>query len=212
MAATDLFQDVRAQLLADKKKTAALTVLLCILIGVIGRALMPSPSPINAPATAAATPGVHPIVPVPEADLASPNPRTPPGPSIDGSHRTVSIELMPRDLARDVFSPSSWSLFPADAVPSSRSAASQPAAAFWGNVMRAAADYQALRHEERVTLARELAELHLQSTLTGLQPLAYVSGRLVREGDTVSGFEVVRIDDRRIVLARSGLTYDLTMR
>jgi len=54
-------------------------------------------------------------------------------------------------------------------------------------------------------------ELRLQSTMTGRSPLAYISGRLVREGDVLRGFAVVKIDDRRVILRKAGLDHQLSM-
>ncbi len=47
--------------------------------------------------------------------------------------------------------------------------------------------------------------------MTGQVPLAYISGRLVREGDRVEGFSVVQIRDRQVMLRKSGATRVLNM-
>src|SRR5262249_29522603 len=151
MAASGMIQDFKAQLMADKKKTAALGILSCVLLAVVGRALWPAGSePPLVPSGAVAGPlpisGPGPVTPRPEslgmAPAVSAPPRSPSSPMDESSRRVVFIDNLPRELARDVFNPSSWSLFPTASVARDRHGTSQPAEAFWESLMRAASEYR----------------------------------------------------------------------
>ena len=83
---------------------------------------------------------------------------------------------------------------------------------FWDQLaksMAARAD-QIKEHRARVeTLRAEAATLKVQSTLMGASPKALVNGRLVGIGDVVASFRVTRIEARRIVVEREGITFAL---
>ena len=56
----------------------------------------------------------------------------------------------------------------------------------------------------------KISRLVLQSTMIGPVSSAYISGRLVHEGDKIGDFSVVKIETRRVTLSFSGVTRSLT--
>lgn len=129
--------------------------------------------------------------------------------------RAVSVKDMPRSLRRDIFAASSWSAFPPEAGLASEGDDSQDASqagpSLWQQMREAVQERRERREKDMEELAAELAELHLQSTMTGPAPTAYISGRLVHEGDTIEGFSVVRIEDKGVQLRKRGITKSLNM-
>ena len=56
-----------------------------------------------------------------------------------------------------------------------------------------------------------VAEMRLQSTVRGPEPLATINGSVVRVGDVILGFSVERIGVRFVVLDHAGRRFVLTM-
>src|SRR2546428_599293 len=63
-----------------------------------------------------------------------------------------------------------------------------------------------------VPAARPAATPTMQPVLTGREPLAYISGHLVRPGDRYAGFSIVRIEERRVLVEKYGQIHELVMR
>jgi hypothetical protein len=132
--------------------------------------------------------------------------------------RSVDTGDLPRVLERDLFNTNAWSKFPsaggADAAAGSAGAAASGADSP-GAVLQQLTDvlsrFQETRKGEAERVDSDLAALQIQSTMTGPTPMAYISGRLVREGDVISGFTVVHIGDRRVSVRKLGLTRELHM-
>lgn len=232
MTASNLMETFRAQIVADKKKFAVLGGLFCVLCVIIGRAVFSGsqPEPARASLRPAQVTAPERITPIPEPRKAKgPEstqgvaPPTPVALTADGSagrgqngnparrKRIASIEGLRPELARDLFTTSNWNQFPLVSAPEAGPASSRKAREFWGNVLQAASENRKLCRDEAAALARELAELHLQSTLTGPSASAYISGRLVHEGDNFAGFSVVQIKERKVVLRKFGQVHELKM-
>ncbi|MBI5765117.1 MAG: hypothetical protein HZA51_16500 [Planctomycetes bacterium] len=216
----------KAQAAADPKKSAVLGILFCILLVICGKQFLgKGGSESTAPATAAAapapvaqaqkpvsqTPSISPtdVTPVPvdstpAHDKAATAP--PPKPS-----KTAVADDLPRKPARDLFTLQNWSAYAPTFGVADSTAKGAPRSEFWSNIAKAADEYRDARRQEAQALAKDLAELKLQSTLTGANPSAYISGHLVHEGDTLSGFYVARIEERRVLLTKSSYTYVLAM-
>lgn len=58
----------------------------------------------------------------------------------------------------------------------------------------------------------QAAQLHLQSILMGPTPKVMVDGRLLKEGDVVAGFRVVKITARGILLERDGSKFEVAFK
>lgn len=218
----------KQQLLADKKKTAVLGVLLLVLIVVVLKTFVASGDPDAAvadpPSAVAAPPApVTPIVSPAIVALASSTAaqsacggvaqREPP--PEDEPLKVVRVADLPRTLERDLFVPTQWSRYESNRgvlAGSGDGATSQPApSVFWTALVGGMKDYHAIRQREAGEITQELSTLILQSTMTGPQPLAYISGRLVHEGSEINGFVVIRISDRRVLVRKYGQTRTLTM-
>ncbi len=60
-------------------------------------------------------------------------------------------------------------------------------------------------------LQNQAAKLKLQTTVMGPNASALVNGELVKEGDTVSGFKVDKIQARQIVVEQDGVVLEIGM-
>lgn len=215
----------KAQAAADPKKSAVLGILFCILLVICGKQFLgKGDSESAAPATAAAapapvakaqpasqTPCVSPtdVNPVPTKSANAPAKAVvapPPRPT-----KTAVADDMPRKPTRDLFTLQNWSAYTPTFAATEAGAKGATRSAFWSNIAKAADEYRDARRQEAQALAKDLAELKLQSTLTGSNPSAYLSGHLVHEGDTLLGFYVARIEERRVLLTKSSYTYVLAM-
>ncbi|MCG8406515.1 MAG: general secretion pathway protein GspB [Phycisphaerales bacterium] len=219
----DVLTKFKSQLVADKKKSAALGLLLIVFLVVVGRALFSGSTPEPAQA-----------VSVPVAKTGSPKPdsktvakkaesgdtgqkRSPQISSRESSlspKKSISVKDMPRVLARDIFSTPSWNRFKLDIpdVPKGTGDQEPQNGPSWFTQFGwKLSEYKRTRSATKAQIASELDGLELQSTMTGSSRSAYISGRLVREGDTIRGFSVVHIDDRSVTLRKSGIEETLTM-
>lgn len=202
-----------AQLRAERKKAAILGVLALVMVVVFARAFLSSkPAPAEAgpvsgvsatpgnaaaPAPAAATPIAAAVLP---ADIERV--------VIAHLSRTVSRDLFDTDL-RSVASPAES----AEEQASRAAAATQPSkASVWWHRLLAGMAAQARRSEAgRAAIESELAKLTLQGTILGPRPKAYISGRLVREGEIIGGFRLLNVFPRHVTLHKSGCNVRLTM-
>lgn len=215
----------KAQAAADPKKSAVLGILFCILLVICGKQfLVKGDSDSVAPATAAAapvtavqakpiapqTPGISPtdVNPMPTKSANAPSKAVAPPPR---PTKTAVADDLPRKPARDLFTLQNWSAYTPTFAVAEGAAKGAPRSEFWSNIAKAADEYRDARRQEAQALAKDLAELKLQSTLTGSNPSAYISGHLVHEGDTLQGFYVARIEERRVLLTKSSYTYLLAM-
>lgn len=223
---------LRTQLLADKKKAAIMGVLVVVLLVVVSRLLLssgPEQTTAASPALAVTAVAAQATAPaeLPSSAAAGSATRTDtsaPRSSIDelraeessAAHRAVSVTGMPRDLARDLFTTKEWNKFMpavlAGAEASSGEAGRRRSVGMWGRLRKSWSEYNRDQQELTEAFHRDLESLQLHSTMTGAEPLAHISGRLVRAGDDILGFSVVRIADREVVVARGGLTASLTMK
>jgi hypothetical protein len=60
-------------------------------------------------------------------------------------------------------------------------------------------------------LQTQAGKLKLQTTMMGRVPTALVNGELVKEGDTISGFKVVKIEPRRMTIEQEKVTLEIEM-
>ncbi|HKQ50604.1 MAG TPA: hypothetical protein VJZ71_21215 [Phycisphaerae bacterium] len=225
------FEGLRIQLGADKKKAAILGLLALVLLVVVGRLFLTSgpnetvaaPPPLAV--TAVAAQPVAPPASPSTADAAVAGRGASAALSVVEQagaadylveHRVVSVTGMPRDLARDMFTTREWNKFmPAVMVGAetpSGEAGRRRRGGMWGLLRQSWSEYNREQKELSEAFHRDLQQLQLHSTMTGADPLAHISGRLVRAGDEILGFSIVRIADREVVVARGGRVASLTMK
>jgi len=226
-----LLQTFKQQLAADKKKSAILSTLALLLLILVGRLALSDDAPpesANAddlivarpPAThvqsSAPTPSMHPIPraadPTRRQRYARQPSNTPP--EIDRAD-LIHVDGLSRELARNPFTTDNWSLFSLAVQRTAGNGESEvvsPLTAIWSQLSVTMSDYESHRQQQLAAIDQALDSLELQSTLIGPNPIAYISGRLVRPGDRIDGFSVVRIEHRRVLLERDGHTRELTPR
>ncbi len=268
---TEITTSLKAQLLADKKKSALLGILFLVFLAVLGRALFsggnPAPAEATPPTVANALPSLPTVTPplIPPTPSPKPaetkstpqpaatppalvRPQEEPGPGAaletlaaavrasltapkGAAEAAAALEAADAGFApstterRDLFTAPAWERPDEKKTKSPRAAngkqgaakksrkggRAEPAKPLWDHLGNALGDYQQTRRSEIAQYEAQLAELQLQSTLTGPAPIAYISGRLVREGDTIRGFTVARIEDRRVVVRKQSFIRVLIM-
>jgi len=85
---------------------------------------------------------------------------------------------------------------------------------FWDKLAKSMASKADQRRERQIlveNLQLQAMQLRLQSTVMGPSPGALINGSLVREGDVVASFRVLKIEARRIVVEREGITLEIPM-
>jgi hypothetical protein len=215
---TQLRHDAAAQ----KKKTAALLLLFLVLIVVVGRLFLSGDSP----AIVSAEPIAAVPVPPPPPTVVQPSPgvsavprpetrrdtarkkgtgRTDPN---QDTPRNVIMSGLPRTLARDPFRSTSWF----NRSRREKTGVESPQISWLDRLSQHWFDYQTRVDATEHLVDEKVSELVLQSTMIGPVNSAYISGRLVHEGDTVEGFSVARIEARRVTLTFSGVTRYLDVR
>lgn len=229
------FATLKAQLAADKKKSVILSVLLMTLLAVIVRAffsnggpneaeaLIPPPSTV-AEGAAGPVPIVRPT-PVPIGGASSIiGPNSPGGVSTVAAVRPkrttskkIAVDGMSRDIVRDPFQTPSWDRFPRDSqsIVDENGSNKQAAASDSGildAIRKQFSHYQTVRRQTVQKFDAEIDGLELQSTMTGNNRSAYISGRLVHEGDEIGGFTVVNIREREVHLSKGGIHGRLRMK
>jgi hypothetical protein len=226
------FSTLKSQLAADKKKAAILGVLFVVLLVVVGQLFMSDSAPQEAVAIAIVPPTavVPPPTPAdqnlvrPTPEPTSMTPETAPNGTglvpttarpIMTSHKTVLVDGMSRESSRDPFNTKSWDRFPLNSTPEQltdeekKNKKEEPG--ILDQLRQRIAAYQKDRKQETEKFTMEIDTLQLQSTLTGTRRSAYISGRLVHEGEKIDGFTVVRISDREVILSKGDARGSLQM-
>jgi len=178
---------IQAHLRADPRKTGALAVLIVAMVIMYVRVFWKSSSPEDAEASAAAV--------VEEQQ----DPQTAPVPA--GLATGVSVprvtlaQPLPRELTRNPFAVDLERFPPAEGPDDSSEEPPEPAGGDPGEAIREAA-----------------GELVLQSTIYSDQPLACISGQVLRRGQEIAGFVVKSIEPTRVVLWRDGTEVVLNLK
>jgi biotin carboxyl carrier protein len=69
-------------------------------------------------------------------------------------------------------------------------------------------------HQQQVlqeNLQNQATKLKLQTTMMGTTPRAVINGQLVKEGDVVEGFTVMKIQPRQITVQQDSVTLEIQM-
>jgi hypothetical protein len=85
----------------------------------------------------------------------------------------------------------------------------------YSDLVTKSATSQADQQEQRQILIDNVriaaGSLKLQSTVIGAHPSAMVNGQMVREGDDIAGFRVLKIEARQIIVEREGIELAVLM-
>ena len=184
----------------DKRKTAILGVLVVVGVFLGMRAI------VNRGATAGAEPVS--VASVPQAAAAPSASRGAAGLKAtgeeipDGVRSERYVQQMGRSIKRDIFAPNT------DFFPPERqvSAVTRDANAL------ATKPVEDERELERQAILAQARAMVLQSTMTSTTPTAVVSGRVLRVGDWINGFQVLDIAPRACTLEKKGVRVTLEMR
>jgi hypothetical protein len=194
--------DTMATFRANRKKTTILLALVAVLLVTGGRALLPHHGTTDVAANVL--------------------PPAPPTLSLDLTATTDSPAASARLMkwAETVTTAPSRNLFQVDLTQYPRDgsrpkqAGGASADTFWHDLeksMSDRADQEKQRQVELDVLKKDASELKLQTTIDGSTPKAIVNGVLVGEGDVVAKFRIVRIENRRIVIEREGIRFEIRM-
>lgn len=183
---------VIAAVKADPKKSVVLAVLVVVLGIFWVRAISSVAGPSKASAASlapaastAATPA--PVVVIPRA-----------------------YQLL-RDWAKGPIEPMSRNLFYInyDAFPSDGSGKGKQKMAEKSDP--SSSDYQN-RRQKVAAFIKAAEDLRLQSILMGQEPKALLEGRLVREGDVVANFRVLKIESRSVIIEREDIRLEIKLK
>ena len=241
------FERLKADMAADKKKTAILGGLSLVLLVVVGRMVLPGgeTTVVTANTSVLPTGGALPVadnalIPVQPATNASGAPPIAVTPrrvesinqmptrrsaSVDNDTQplmtkptvapTVEADVvlrLPDVPARDPFDATGWRRrFGVRQVATTEPGQAVGALSFMSELAHRVSTYQTEQARLSVQLDDELAQLELRSTLTGSTKSAYISGQLVKEGDEIAGFSVVRIEPGRVILSKHGIQRQLSV-
>lgn len=211
------------QLRADRKKSIALAALSLILFVVWGRALFsggPDPAdaaPVEQPAAAAGPTIVAPLTGAVASVAGTSNATAGANEAALPPHRAVTIRDMPRVAARELFE-TNWDAFAPSAEALAEAVQQRPVTSQPSPFMTALQDFWASlkkRQEEtrraEAQIEHDLSRLHLQGTLLGDRPRAYINGTWVREGEIIGGFRLVRVFPREVLLHKSNRNVRVSM-
>lgn len=192
---------------ADPKKTGLLTLLVAVLAGVIGKAVLTNGRSL--PASARATPALSSKA----QSLAAPAKS-----SLSAKQSAALSELQKWSegsvppVSRNLFTVR-MEYFPMDGSRTTQSGPNEDG--FWAKLeksMALQADQKDKRENLIANFTTQAKKLNLQSIMMGPQPRAMVNGEIVGEGSVVAEFRVLRIEARRIIVEREGITLQIQMK
>jgi hypothetical protein len=210
----ELLLNIRNAVERDPKKTAVLGALVLVLGGLWVKMLVGA-----GPRSTSAAPA--PLVATPVTGPSSPGDVIRPGAAAARVTQAEAVRAkwgaLPAAPGRNLFAVRS-EFFPR--VGPNGPDAGEPAKGggesqlFWarlGKSMAARADEAKRQGILTENLRQEAARLKLQTILKGNVPTAMIDGRMVREGDVIASFRVVKIEARRVIIEREGIGFVIAM-
>jgi hypothetical protein len=194
-----------AALHQDPKKTGVLAVLAVILMVMAGRLVIGQSHPALAAGSPIAS-GAG-LSQIPGQIILPALPFKPSG-SAASLREWISAPVQP--IRRNIFVVKS-EYFPQDAA---NNGASATATGFWSALAKSLslqADQKGKRDAVIASFKVEAAALRPTSIVVGPFPRAMINGTLVREGDSVGGFRVLKIESHGIVVERGGIRLAVPM-
>ncbi len=183
-----MIQDLKRQLLADKKKLGVVVGLLAVGLLLWGRLLLK-----EVPKTATAVPQ-----PAAGASAAANGQDRADLPEDDDRYRVTVVMTMPTDLPRDVFALDKTAYRKAKST-STRKYEPKPQADTPDKEFRVARAIEAAR------------DLRLEGVIFGDDPSVIINGELLRQGQTIEGFTIHKIEERKVVLEMDGVHIRMSM-
>ncbi len=126
----------------------------------------------------------------------------------------MSTEGLPRFLTRDLFSTKEWGRFALDVplVPiGPRPREDRQGPNLLERLRVRSIERQKAQQQRVDQVEAELATLELNSTMVASEPAAFVSGRIVHEGEVIKGFRILRIKHREVEVRKNGITRILSI-
>src|SRR5262249_24351257 len=122
---------------------------------------------------------------------------------------TFSASRLSAELPRDFFSPD-WTAIPG--LPTSQSSSDpKNSGSLWTRVKASIRRQSDQRRRHIQALQKDAERLSVQSTIIGADSAAVISGRVLHMGDSIDGFEVVRIEPRSVIVRKDGHRLTLHM-
>lgn len=203
---TDWSQRLREAARTEPKKYGFLGLLGLVLVILLGRAILTgsdAPAPALASRIAAQNPSNN--------SSADPVPRVL-NPSSPALQEWLNTPIVP--VVRNLFA-IKLDYYPQDGTKVNQTLRAPQGNGFWDKLAKSMASKADQRKERQIlieNLQLQAMQLKLQSTVMGATPRALVNGGMVREGDVVASFRVLRIEARRIIVEREGIKLEIQMK
>lgn len=201
----DILRNLIRRVKADPRKSAVLAMLAVVMLGLwikVGYTRSPQAAQ-GAPATT-----VQPVEPA-KPDNGVGRSRAETASAALGEWTRAPMSAIGRNLFAVKFD-----YFPQD--PSKINLLRTPGGdGFWDEIakwMASRADQKKERQMLLENLQLQAAQLKLQSIMMGNRPKAMINGKLVGEGDVVASFRVLKIEARRIIVEREGISFEVLMK
>lgn len=205
----NLVGQITQTLKADPKKTGLLTLLVAVLAAVVGKAVLTNGKSLPASARATQT-----LSAKSQSQSQSSAPRSP----LSAKQSAALSELQKWSsgavppVSRNLFAVR-MEYFPVDGSRTTQSGPNEDG--FWAKLeksMALQADQKDKRENLIANFTAQAKKLNLQSIMMGPQPRAMVNGEIVGEGSVVAEFRVLKIEARRIIVEREGITLQIQMK
>jgi hypothetical protein len=172
------------KLTADKKKLSIMVSLAAVMLLLWGRLLLK-----EIPRTAVANPTLSPV-----ADTFDPQAMA------ESKMMLAKVEVdLPQTLSRDLFTLNLAGYVSTQARP----------------IVQVTAEKSDTKPSDEKLKAQQVHQaangLKLQTTINAKEPLALINGHLLREGDSIDGFVLIKILHRHVILKMNGIEINLEM-
>lgn len=131
----------------------------------------------------------------------------------DSLQRWIESDI-PLVIGRNVFAVK-LEYFPLDGTRQKEVKRGSDEESFWDQLAKSVseeADQQQRRQNLVANLRQQAGQLKLQSIVMGANPKALIDGELVREGEVVASFRVLKIEARRVIVEREGIKLEIQMK
>jgi hypothetical protein len=201
----DWSQRMRQAARNEPKKFGALGLLGLVLVILLGRVMLTGSSAPTAVSASKSEPSPVSNKNTAQSLLALPDPGSP------ALAQWLGTPIVP--VVRNLFT-IKLDYYPQDGAKVNQTLRAPQGNGFWDKLAKSMASKADQRKERQIlieNLRLQAMQLKLQSTVMGATPRALVNGGMVREGDVVASFRVLRIEARRIIVEREGIKLEIQM-